>query len=727
MSHAEVNKRIGFAVLDIKNADNYCELGKLLKASLQHQWTSEITDDRERSIAQERLMKELFSDPGAPFKNLSTVNLFSRNMFIAYVMADHQYNFDRIGDMPQPTCKKHGKWSIDKLARWCRTAVVDDPILLLRLLGAILDGNIHFTEAAIKRKCDDLIEEYEVTDKPVETPPMHLLPPPGPSTGSSPALSLSSTPVEAAIEAAAEPPPDQLIPPSTEPCIIPAEDDDNNTDVRYCVESCPCPADGESYWMMQCSHCEKWFHNDCVGLSNGWEKHMKSFCCPPCRKPLPGRKTGKRILYHAGVCNYCDSTTKGGMVECEGCGLSFHGRCRTEPWSKEYIKNINVYYCESCTASTKLYLWRTKLRINTCEQCDGPCTNPFPKFVCLECDPPTSPDEKEKVEELVQELVEEKCELCRRKTDCVPLFVCHSLECDLGFATTVHVFDVMRIRRKHDVMEEKALNEEKQIQELSKLIAPEDSNLQPKVLRKKYFQNYSQSVQEEAITFWKEQRYDKLVASTLITDSIQDIHNKMQQQHPTEKFTLKEAKWAEKWRKKFPKKKQYSKIKDVKLVERDTQYTAEVERDNYIEGLMAKITPADMKLSEADHAKKLEVSVEDVCDARMDFQVHLDVFSENEDANDDIWGLSFLYGQGSGASTPGLQSAAAPEGRPMKRIPKKKDNIIRTKKRRISSVTDVVSCNYVPPSEQCSGPVAMAAKQARNTVDDVMRDLEMSC
>ena len=110
---------------------------------------------------------------------------------------------------------------------------------------------------------------------------------------------------------------------------------------------------GESGTMINCSKCDEWFHDECLGLSEADVNNIDIFHCPKCiendrtlqisfhvNQPLPQ----KGVTF----C-HCGEPENGFMIECYKCNNWYHDLCLGA--TKSDMNKILLYFCKSCRDS----------------------------------------------------------------------------------------------------------------------------------------------------------------------------------------------------------------------------------------------------------------------------------------------------------------------------------------------------------------------------------------
>jgi len=110
---------------------------------------------------------------------------------------------------------------------------------------------------------------------------------------------------------------------------------------------------GDSGTMIECSKCDDWFHDECLGLSESEVNDIRTFYCPKCTD----KDRTLKIDYFRNPPqpqNYemyclCGGPENGAMIECYKCNDWFHDDCLGVTESD--LKMILLYFCKSCRDS----------------------------------------------------------------------------------------------------------------------------------------------------------------------------------------------------------------------------------------------------------------------------------------------------------------------------------------------------------------------------------------
>ena len=110
---------------------------------------------------------------------------------------------------------------------------------------------------------------------------------------------------------------------------------------------------GESGTMLCCEKCDRWFHDECLGLAEDEVSNIKIFYCAACEKrydistkyvlpPLPS-VDGKYC--------HCQKEENGLMIECGKCKEWFHDTCLN--LHESTINQILLYFCKGCISQDR--------------------------------------------------------------------------------------------------------------------------------------------------------------------------------------------------------------------------------------------------------------------------------------------------------------------------------------------------------------------------------------
>ena len=109
---------------------------------------------------------------------------------------------------------------------------------------------------------------------------------------------------------------------------------------------------GESGTMINCEHCDQWFHDECLGLSEDEIHNISEFYCIECLNKnnnlcikfitVPPALS----LDRENIFCHCKEAADGFMVECGKCRNWFHEECISE--TKSELKSILIYFCSCC-------------------------------------------------------------------------------------------------------------------------------------------------------------------------------------------------------------------------------------------------------------------------------------------------------------------------------------------------------------------------------------------
>ncbi|CAH1784566.1 unnamed protein product [Owenia fusiformis] len=64
---------------------------------------------------------------------------------------------------------------------------------------------------------------------------------------------------------------------------VPEKSQDPNAPIQYCI----CRSTDGTRFMIQCDHCEEWYHGDCIGVNQSTSKKIKYYVCRSCRDMDP--------------------------------------------------------------------------------------------------------------------------------------------------------------------------------------------------------------------------------------------------------------------------------------------------------------------------------------------------------------------------------------------------------------------------------------------------------
>ena len=102
--------------------------------------------------------------------------------------------------------------------------------------------------------------------------------------------------------------------------------------------------------MINCQKCDDWFHDECLGLSEGDVVNINEFYCPTClekdRTLKISYKDPPKQPDRATFC-HCDEPVNGLMIECYKCQNWFHDDCLG--LTESDMKKILLYFCKLCT------------------------------------------------------------------------------------------------------------------------------------------------------------------------------------------------------------------------------------------------------------------------------------------------------------------------------------------------------------------------------------------
>ena len=105
---------------------------------------------------------------------------------------------------------------------------------------------------------------------------------------------------------------------------------------------------GSSGIMLCCEKCNRWYHDECLGLSESEISNVNSFYCAECINKNKGLKTtylnDPQALSH---CASCSEPAQDIMANCGSCKDSFHPDCIN--YDEAEINQILLFFCESCT------------------------------------------------------------------------------------------------------------------------------------------------------------------------------------------------------------------------------------------------------------------------------------------------------------------------------------------------------------------------------------------
>jgi hypothetical protein len=105
---------------------------------------------------------------------------------------------------------------------------------------------------------------------------------------------------------------------------------------------------GSSGIMLCCEKCNRWYHDECLGLSESEISNVNSFYCAECINKNKGLKTtylnDPQALSH---CASCSKPAQDVMANCGSCKNLFHPDCIN--YDEAEINQILLFFCESCT------------------------------------------------------------------------------------------------------------------------------------------------------------------------------------------------------------------------------------------------------------------------------------------------------------------------------------------------------------------------------------------
>ena len=109
---------------------------------------------------------------------------------------------------------------------------------------------------------------------------------------------------------------------------------------------------GESGVMLSCDKCSKWFHDECLGLTEPEVNNIENFYCNECLNVnsdlsivYKDRPTST-IISTTGTYCYCNEYEYGTMFECNKCKNWFHEDCIN---MTDLEKNsLLVFFCDTC-------------------------------------------------------------------------------------------------------------------------------------------------------------------------------------------------------------------------------------------------------------------------------------------------------------------------------------------------------------------------------------------
>ena len=105
---------------------------------------------------------------------------------------------------------------------------------------------------------------------------------------------------------------------------------------------------GSSGIMLCCEKCDRWYHDECLGLSESEISNVNSFYCAECINKNKGLKTtylnDPQVFSH---CASCSEPAQDVMANCGKCKNSFHLDCIN--YDEAEINKILLFFCESCT------------------------------------------------------------------------------------------------------------------------------------------------------------------------------------------------------------------------------------------------------------------------------------------------------------------------------------------------------------------------------------------
>ena len=122
---------------------------------------------------------------------------------------------------------------------------------------------------------------------------------------------------------------------------------DNNYEQKYCY----CQY-GESGIMISCNKCNKWLHDECLGLTETQIENIDIFYCNECLnsntnlsivyKNAPLSATNVTTDIHC----YCNGSEYGTMFECSKCRGWFHDDCLN--FTDTEKDSLLIFFCETC-------------------------------------------------------------------------------------------------------------------------------------------------------------------------------------------------------------------------------------------------------------------------------------------------------------------------------------------------------------------------------------------
>ena len=108
---------------------------------------------------------------------------------------------------------------------------------------------------------------------------------------------------------------------------------------------------GESGTMICCEKCNKWFHDECLGLSESEIDNIDEFYCADCTErchvPTKYKLPPKSILCDT-FC-FCRKGESDLMIECNKCKDWYHNTCLN--LSESEINEILIFFCPECKAA----------------------------------------------------------------------------------------------------------------------------------------------------------------------------------------------------------------------------------------------------------------------------------------------------------------------------------------------------------------------------------------
>ncbi|KAL3929801.1 MAG: hypothetical protein SGPRY_001807 [Prymnesium sp.] len=140
----------------------------------------------------------------------------------------------------------------------------------------------------------------------------------------------------------------------------------SQADQKKKVSLCPCRRTDDSIFMLACDECDRWFHGECVGVTEEEAEAVAKWVCKKCE---PKRR---KRLWTCRCGKPWEEDTSMFMLACDECDRWFHGECvgvteeRALSWGEK-----SKWRCKPCSAAIAR---RRKTIIKHCQRyciCNG--------------------------------------------------------------------------------------------------------------------------------------------------------------------------------------------------------------------------------------------------------------------------------------------------------------------------------------------------------------------